>query len=365
MIRFLAVVVALLIATPALGKQVARISSGIWEGGVHFSDRTGQFSSCIVSAPYKSGILMLVMIDRNYLWDLGFSSKRWNLRVGDKIGLQYRIDSGRWSQTSATVYAKNAVRLPMQGKSNIVDRFRRGRTLELRDANQSYFFNLTGTSRMMVRLVQCVRQQLAREKATGTARVANTPSVPSKSKTGGSKQVATAPASTNRYNDDHLVAEGTRVLSNFIASASLRNSTILSPAAVPESLKFAHSVATASGQVVFVFVTPGEAKMSRQTVISALSSKVEAACQGDYLSGTSRKKVTGVSVSTGFAACDRSGDVTQIRYVVTPRAQGGIYLIGLISGQGGEWGGQLDNALTAQEVVDDELLREAAFNASR
>lgn len=366
MVRFLAVVLAFLIASPAMGKQIKRISSGVWQGGAHVSDRTGRFSSCIVSAPYKNGILMLVMIDRNYLWDLGFSSNKWNLRVGDKIGLQFRIDTGPWTQVKATVYANNAVRVPMQGKWNAVDRFRRGRTLQLRDKNQSYFFNLTGTSRMMVRLVQCVKQQVAIDNRKGPVRTSNTPEVKSKSRTGSGTVVATAPAATtNTYNDDHLVAEGTRVLSNFIAGASLRGSTILSPTAVPESLKFAHSVATAGGQVVFVFVTPGEAKMSRQTVISSLAARVERACNGDYLSGTSKKKVTGVPVSTGFAACDRSGEVTQVRYVVTPRSSGGIYLIGMISGQGGKWGGQLDNALTAQQGIDDDMLREAAFSASR
>lgn len=375
MVRLFAIILALLIASPALGKQVKRVSSGIWQGGAYVSDQTGRFTSCIVSAKYRSGILMLVMINRDYLWDLGFSANRWNLRVGDSIRLKFRIDSGPWFNVSAKVYSKTGVRLPMQGQRNLVAQFRRGRTLELQDKSNSYYFNLTGTSRMMVRLVQCVKTQLAIEPSYTAPRVAQTQPARSKSKTAASSRTANTQSSNTRtantqttgnsYNDGQLVAEGTRVLANFIVGANLSNLNILAPASVPKALGFAHSVATASGQVVFVFIAPDEARLSRQSVIAALGSKVESGCNGDYLSGTSKRKMSGLAVSTGFAACDRSGEVTQVRYVVTPRGSGGIYLIGLISGQGGNWGGELDDQMSAQAAVDDEGLRQAAFKASR
>lgn len=370
MIRIFAVVLALVIASPALGKQVKRLSSGIWQGGAYVDDQTGRFSSCIVSAKYRSGILMLVMINRDYLWDLGFSASRWDLRIGDAIRLKFRVDRGPWHNVSAKVYSKTGVRLPMKGQRGLVAQFRRGRTLELQDKSKSYFFNLTGTSRMMVRLVQCVKTQLANEPASSRARVATSQQSPSKSKTvvgtqTANTQTANTQTASNPYSDAQLVAEGTRVLANFIVGAKLQSLNILAPASVPKALGFAHSVATASGQVVFVFIAPSQSRLTRQSVISALASKVETACNGDYLSGTSRRKMSGLSVSTGFAACDRSGELTQVRYVVTPRDSGGIYLIGLISGQGGNWGGELDSQMTSQAAVDDEGLRQAAFKASR
>ncbi len=388
MIR-IALVLALAVgfAGTAAAKQVTKFQLGAWYGGAYTSDETGAFTSCLASASYNSGITMIVKVDREFVWEIGFSSNTWSFSPGEDIRLRFRIDKSRWENVTATAYSNTGVLVPMDGRAELVKRFRGGRTLELQDSQESFHFNLGGTSRLMVKLVRCTEQQLAREpsRQPNNNQVARTetPSVQPRTETPDRQNTQTArradtksgvknKAVTNPYKNqkttsdsDHLlVAEGTRVLSNFVANASLKDSQILSPADVPASLQFAHSVATAGGQVAFVFVVPREADLPQKTVTAAVVAKVSDGCEGSFLSGSAKSVVNDTKVSTGFAACEDGDQLTQMRYVVTPRGDGGIYLIGLIAGDSPEIGNGLQE-VSPGDAVDDELLRQAAYRASR
>ena len=378
---------ALYFTGSAAAKQITELRVGSWYGGAYISDQTGAFTSCVASAVYNSGITMIVKVDREFLWEIGFRSDSWSFKVGEEIRIKFRIDGSAWERVTATAFSTSGVLIPMDGRAGLVKRFRGGRTLELRDSQESFYFDLRGTSRLMVKLVRCTERQLAKEPSQGvrnkkvtrsdtpsTQPSTKAPATPSTRTTrradtgsGSKNKTVTAPArkrETTTYDDNFLVAEGTRVLSNFIANTGLRDSVILSPSDVPASLQFAHSVATAGGQVAFVFVVPGDANLPQKTVTSAIVSKIEDTCEGSFLSGSAKSEVDGAKVSTGFAACEHNDELTQMRYVVTPRDDSGIYLIGLLSGDGGEVGNGLQEP-SAEDMVDDELMRQAAYRASR
>lgn len=48
------------------------VKIGNWSGGAFTHDTTGAFTGCVASAPYKSGITVVVMVSPEVTWNLGF-----------------------------------------------------------------------------------------------------------------------------------------------------------------------------------------------------------------------------------------------------------------------------------------------------
>ena len=372
------------LAGTADAKKISNFRVGAWHGGAFVDDDTGVFNSCLASAEYNSGITMFVRVDRELIWEIGFLSDKWSFTKGSQIKLQFKIDRSEWESVVASAYSKNGVRLQMDGRAQLVKRFRGGRTFKLRDSQETFHFDLTGTSRLMVKLVRCTEQQLAREPSAPAVndQVARKRTPAPQPQTAdpdarnqqratarqGTKQQAYTAPPANRTpasdTDAVLVAEGTRILSNFVIKAGLTNPEILPPAEVPAELQFAHSVAGAGGQVAFVLIVPRAAELPQKTVTAAIVAKVSDGCEGSFLTGTAKSEVDGTKLATGFAACDEDDQLTQLRYVVTPRSDDGIYLIGLLAGNAVAPGNGLQDA-PPQDVVEDDALHLAAYQASR
>ena len=363
-----------LLVSPAYSKQITTFRSGSWTGAAYADDRTGKFRSCTAIASYKSGIAMIVLVSRAYRWELGFDSNRWDLKKGSKINLSYRIDRGRWRSVTGQVYSSRAVRLPMPPRGPLVRQFRRGKVLQLSDGQKSYYFNLTGTSRLMVDLVRCVDKFLAAEKrGQSSERVVrnNTLTPRREPKINDTAQTArrepsprvTKP-SNNTANAAVLHSEGTRVLYNFLSSAGLNGGKILAPDEFPRSLKDAHAVATVGNHIGFAMVVPKAAANAKHRVTGTIISNVAKNCSGQFASGSSNEQVGGTSIAAGFTACKKTSDTSYLRYYVTPRNDGGLYLFGVMSALSP---GALDSAdgAEADGGVNNDQLRDAAYQASR
>lgn len=380
----LAALLAVALIVPAQAKKITSFQIGAWLGGAFTDDDTGRFNSCLATAEYNSGITMFVRIDRELLWEIGFLSNSWSFSKGEKIKLRFRIDRSNWENVVATAYSKNGVRIAMDGRAQLVKRFRGGRVFELQDSAETFRFDLTGTSRLMVALARCTEQQLAREPAAPADRnevARNQTPAPQTQTTDQAPQTnqrATARQGTKQHarttpqpeqspaqvTDHMLVAEGTRILSNFISKANLSEPEILPPEDVPASLRFAHSVASAGGQIAFVLIVPHAADLPQKTVTAAIVARISDGCEGSFLSGSAKSEVDGTKLPTGFAACDEDDQLTQLRYVVTPRGDDGIYLIGLLAGSETVSSNGLLEA-PPPDVVEDEALHLAAYQASR
>ncbi|MDU6139881.1 MAG: hypothetical protein E6645_32375, partial [Bradyrhizobium sp.] len=86
-----ALVIAALLSLPLLSAPVnakgpyGSISVAGWSGGAFTDDNTGQFTSCVASASYKSGINFGVLALPNFNWALAFIHPSWSLSQGQKF----------------------------------------------------------------------------------------------------------------------------------------------------------------------------------------------------------------------------------------------------------------------------------------
>ncbi len=128
---------------------------GAWSGGVYVSDKTGAFSHCVVSAKYKSGITLLFSITKGQRWKIGFSKKGWELTPGEKYPVLYQVDKGEVNKGQALASGKRLAVVSLPAENTLFNRMRRGRTLKVKAGDDILAFNLTGTSKMLRRLLDC------------------------------------------------------------------------------------------------------------------------------------------------------------------------------------------------------------------
>jgi S1-C subfamily serine protease len=151
------------VATASHAKEIAPFNFGNWTGGAYSNDSSGIFSHCAATAGYNSGISLSVFVNRSYAWGIGLIGPSWQMAVGSKISLQLRIDRGPWMAVTAEVILPQAVSISMSSDDAVIYAFRHGRLLQIYDGSRSYFFNLTGTSRLVADLAGCVKYELALE----------------------------------------------------------------------------------------------------------------------------------------------------------------------------------------------------------
>jgi hypothetical protein len=81
---FMRLAIAALVGLGLMQSAEARGPYGLikvagWSGGAFTDDNTGEFSNCIASASYKSGINFGVLVSKTYNWVLAFTHPSWAL----------------------------------------------------------------------------------------------------------------------------------------------------------------------------------------------------------------------------------------------------------------------------------------------
>jgi len=333
--------------TNAEAKQLSHFTSGLWTGGAYGNDSTGQFTSCIASASYRNDIVMYVLVSGNFDWELGFSSSNWNMEIGERIQLKYRFDNGRWNAATAQVIVNNQVRLPMPADGYIVTRFRRSRTLEIAAGDQKYFFDLSGTSKLLPVLVSCVERNLESQQAR---------SAPATQK----GQQGTSGRGDEFFNDAELTLEATRVLSNFLLAANLSEAALVDHKQIQSNISLMHAAAVGPSSMSFALVMPKIEEARTDEFMAIWLRDFSSKCGGKFISGIAQDSISASASKEGFAACQNSdGSADHVQYVLTPRQGNGYYLIGLLSKT------TPGNSEAAQKPVTDKLLRDAAYRATR
>lgn len=155
----------------APGKQIS-VPDG-WEGST-YTDEAGQFSHCAASAPYVSGTILVVSIDRAFQWHLGFYNEAWKMMADAQVSTIIQIDNSPGSEFIATAYDSSFLRIDMPtDDQGMINSFRFGRVMRikfnawqhhqdgsLRSTPSNYEFELKGTSVLLRVLAQCVQDQL-------------------------------------------------------------------------------------------------------------------------------------------------------------------------------------------------------------
>ena len=65
-----------------------------WIVGAYSDNRTGLFTHCATSVPYRSGTTLLFHLGSNYQWSMGLHNPQWRNTPGSSIDLMYFIDNG-------------------------------------------------------------------------------------------------------------------------------------------------------------------------------------------------------------------------------------------------------------------------------
>lgn len=298
-------------SNPAAAGQISRLNlPPPWTGGAFTNDRTGQFNGCIASVPYRSGITMVVAVDRKYGWDLGFGDQAWNLQPREQIPISMSFD-GRppWSGT-ATAINRHQVTIPMAPRSDLIAAFRGSYEMRAYASGNTYDFNLNGTSYVLAQLAQCVTNQLAAERGEPPPNVNEAQSRPLNA-------ASSAPPAAN----PQMEVDAVRIASNLLLDAHLPNAHLLSPNETPPALR-GHGVAWTSdaGWGAVELFSPTAAKDAQQ-VASDLIASDTAACKGDFASGRSSEVVNHKTVTKAFTGCKDSTGAHAFRYFIVRGAE--------------------------------------------
>ncbi len=143
------------------------IKVGNWKGGAFTSDATGEFTSCSAATNYKSGITVIVMVGANMSWRLGFSHDNWTLTNGQQFPIVLTFDGQQPFTVSGNALGRNLVAVDMPDNSTLISQFRKTKTMSAFAQGQVFQFNMSGTSALLVTLVNCV----SKTKSMGVANV--------------------------------------------------------------------------------------------------------------------------------------------------------------------------------------------------
>jgi hypothetical protein len=67
---------------PASAKAMSEWKLHGWLVGAYTNDTTKQFSHCAASIKYRSGILLLFSVTKDFRWMMGFANPEWRLNSG-------------------------------------------------------------------------------------------------------------------------------------------------------------------------------------------------------------------------------------------------------------------------------------------
>jgi hypothetical protein len=339
--------------TAVQARIVESFELGNWDGSAFVDDETGRFSTCVGSANYRSGITMLVQIDSNYNWVIGFSSKSWNLDVGSEIPLQYRIDSGAWQSGVGVADFKDLVRMHMPTDGYIITRFRRGRTLYVNDGTQTFEFRLTGTSRLMARLARCVEKNTARYGAGVSM-------VPAPSVSAGPAQPGVSADASKEDNtaSPDLAFDAMRFLFDVVSGSGISGLKYIADDKRSEGYEDVHAVVGNEARIVAAHILGEGEYESHQEIMSLMVADSAKRCEGTFQSGSQSKTMDGTDVLTGFSRCEAGDFELSERYVITDRSAGGVFIIGIADTFAGESSG-----IPAPAELSDENFAMAAIGA--
>jgi len=128
-----------------------------WSGGAFTDDNSGEFSNCIASAPYKSGITFGVVVSKTYNWVLAFTHSGWSLTKGQKFPIVLSFDGRNTFNVDGVAMAAATVMVPMPDDSALIKSFRAAHTMSAFAQGNLFQFELKGTSVLLPSLVNCVK----------------------------------------------------------------------------------------------------------------------------------------------------------------------------------------------------------------
>lgn len=326
-------VISVITATNAHARgPYGSINVGNWKGGAFTNDSTGDFTSCIALASYKSGITVYVIVGANMTWRLGFSSNSWKLDAGQSFPIILTFDGQQPFNVTATATGSNGVAVDMPDNSTLIAQFRKSKTMSAFAQGQLFQFAMTGTAVLLPTLVNCV----AKVKQGGIANAGDfsvkltakeaAPAAASAPPSGGSLKAEAAPGSS-----PELQMEAMELASNFILKASLRNPKLLARSETPISLVSNGAAWQSEEAFGFVRIVPPQQGVKGLDVASAVVANDAKDCKGKFASGRTSELVDSDVVFRGFSSCDDTDGARFSQYFIVSRNKGGFVLFSVVS----------------------------------
>ena len=309
---------------PATADQLRELRSGPWTGGVFSSNGSQKFNTCIVSANYKSGIFLSIIVDRNYQWYLGFASPQWNLQTGQGLPVSMTFDSSIPWNGVAHAISPQAVSVAMAQNPALISAFRQSMKMMVAAAGQTFAFDLNGTSKAMIDLVDCVRTELAVEQGKPRAPAGTQPSY-----TAASPPAAAKPADPPPELKDDLELAATRIASNLLLQAKLPNAHILERTETPVGLRGRGVAWTSDIGAGAVELLPQGTAQGAQQIASQLIDADATVCKGDFFSGRSSELVDNTLVTRTFTGCKEAAGTQSVRYFILHKEEAGYNVYAL------------------------------------
>jgi hypothetical protein len=307
------------------------IATAGWTGGAFTDDNTGEFSNCIASANYKSGITFGVLVTKDLNWVLAFTHQRWTLTRGQKFPIVLSFDGRNTFNVDGLAMASATVLVPMPDNSALIKSFRAAHTMSAFAQGNLFQFSLNGTSVLLPSLVTCVKTI----NAGGLAAATNF-TVPSS----GQKQVAPPTPTTAsslqparaQEGSAELQLEAMQMASNFILkAASLSHPSLLSRSETPIALAWTGAAWKADNATGFVRIVPPQPNVAGLDVAAAIVGNDAKECKGKFASARNSELLDSEVVFRGMSSCEDSEKSVIAEYFIFPRKVGGFIMFSVLT----------------------------------
>lgn len=131
----------------------SRASIGGWSLGAY--DRSGKFSHCAISAPYKSGISMVFSVSDDYSWRVGWTHETWRFTKGQTVDLTVFVDNVGPISLRARAATEKLALAELPAKEELFDLMRKGSRMTVRALDNTYAFRLDGTYAALTEVLNC------------------------------------------------------------------------------------------------------------------------------------------------------------------------------------------------------------------
>jgi hypothetical protein len=309
------------------------ISVAGWGGGAFTNDETGEFSNCIASANYKSGINFGVMVSKTFDWMLAFSHPDWALTKGQKLLIVLSFDGRNTFNVNGVVVSANMVMVPMPDNSALTKTFRAAHTMSAFAQGNLFQFDLKGTAVLLPSLVSCVKTINASGIAAATNFTVVTNIAPKPASTPTSPTTASSlQPSRPQEGSAELQLEAMQLASNFILKASsLSHPSLLSRSETPVSLTSTGAAWKADNATGFVRIIPPQPNVAGIDVAAAIVGNDAKNCKGKFASARNSELIDSDVVFRGMSSCEDSEGSLIAEYFVFPRKAGGFIMFSVMT----------------------------------
>ena len=133
--------------------KVYAFSSGNWTGTAYY--KAGRFSHCQMSAKYRNGSKLIFGLEPNKSMSVGILHPSWNLKKGNREQVRISIDNRTALWSTARVIRPQHIAAFFKANSRIYNMMRHGRRLAIEAGGTVLKYSLRGTSRALIRLLNC------------------------------------------------------------------------------------------------------------------------------------------------------------------------------------------------------------------